>query len=600
MIALVLALFLLGAVIALRLSEPLPMPPQIAENTPAIRASTPIPTVTTAPEAAPTEPATAAPNPAASPIALPTLEPGVWREAVIAPECVLKLNPLLAGFNPMDQDVSSLIFEGLFKLDAYGSPVPALAAAPPRISADGLTYVISLRQDVLWQDGMPFTSADVAYTIGLLQSAQFSGPSDLYIFWRSVEFDALNANVVRFKLAQPLASFLDYLRIGILPAHALSGTHAADLTAHPFNLSPIGTGPYQFESLLTDGQHIRGVRLRASATFAARPEAQGKALIPQVEVICYPSFDAARAAYMRGEVNSISDVPPNAVQSLKNVPLTLYSAYKPALGAVIFNWNRENAPYFRDVRFRQALAKALDRNALIAEFMADRAVAADTPILPSSWAFARDVKCPAFDPSAPDAARNFLNQVQITPPPADPNATPPAPGGYAFQLMLPDDAALAALGQKIAEVWRGLGIQVESVVVDRATFRERLTAGTFDAALVELTFSPGADPDPYSVWRMLPRDGGLNFGNMNERRLSELVEAGRQTTNGIARATLYREFQKLFCDRAAAIVLYYPIYYYAADSRLAGVQFGFLSRASDRFRTVEDWQITAGESRLIP
>lgn len=591
LIALVLALFLLGAVIVLRLSEPQPTPPQIAQNTPAIRASTPIPTVTNAPQAT----ATPVELVTASPLALATLEPGIWPEAVVAPECVLKLNPLLAGFNPIDQDVSALIFEGLFKLDAYGSPVPALAASQPRISADGLTYVISLRQDVLWQDGMPFTSADVAYTIGILQSAQFSGTSDLHIFWRSVEFDALNAHTVRFKLAQPLASFLDYLRIGILPQHALDGTHAADLTTHPFNLAPIGTGPYQFESLLTDGQQIRGVRLRAAATFAARPEAQGKVLIPQFEIICYPSFDAARAAYARGEVNSISDVPPSAVQGLKSVPMTLYSAYKPALGAVIFNWDRENVPYFRDVRFRQALAKTLDRGALIAEFMADRAVAANTPILPSSWAFARDVKCPAFDSSAPDAARNFLNQVQITPPPADPNATPPAPGGYAFQLMLPDDAALAALGQKIAEAWRGLGIQVESVVVDRATFRERLMAGTFDAALVELNFAPGADPDPYSVWRQLPRDGGLNFGNMNERRLSELVESGRQTTDGIARAALYREFQKLFCDRAAAIALYYPIYYYAADSRLAGVQFGFLSRASDRFRTVLDWQISADE-----
>jgi peptide/nickel transport system substrate-binding protein len=451
-----------------------------------------------------------------------------------------------------------------------------------------------LREDVRWHDGEPFTSADVIFTISLMQAEDFSGAPDLRNFWRTVEVDALNAQTVRFKLAQPLAAFPDYLRIGILPEHALRGVTGRALATHPFNLNPIGTGAYQFERLLSDGVRLRGVRLRAAPTFAARPEAAEGYALRQLDLICYPTWDEARAAFERGEVNSLSDVPSAVVQSLKALPLTLYTAYKPAVGAIIYNWASDSAPFFRDVRFRQALARSVDRAALVTQFMADRAVVANTPVLPSSWAYAPEISCPSYDPSTPEAAARSLAQVQITPPPeSDPNApeaSPPQHAGYRFQLLLSDDAAQAALGQAVAEAWRALGLGVDVVVVDRTTFRERLANGSFEAALVELDLAPSADPDPYSLWRQVPSEGGLNFGRLNDRRISELLEAARQTTDGSARVALYAEFQRLFCDRAAALVLYYPIYYYGVDARLSGVQLGFVSQPADRFRTLGAWR----------
>lgn len=590
LLALLLAVLLLGAVIALRLSET-PPAPTATPSVPTLPSATPPPTLISA-ELPPT-PTAVPPRPA---VALPPIEQGVLREALIAPSCILKLNPLLAGFNQADRDVTALIFEGLMKTDAYGNAVPNLAAGLPRISNDGLTYVFTLREDVRWHDGEPFTSADVVFTISLMQAEDFSGSPDLRDFWRTVEVDALNAQTVRFTLAQPLATFPDYLRIGILPEHALRGTTGRTLATHPFNLNPIGTGPYQFDRLLGDGVRLRGVRLRAAPTFAARPEAAEGYALRQLDLLCYPTWDEARAAFERGEVNSLSDVPSAVVGSLKALPLTLYTAYKPALGAVIYNWASQTAPFFRDVRFRQALARSVDRAGLVAQYMADRAVVANTPILPSSWAYAREVSCPSYDPSAPEAAARSLAQVQITPPPpeSDPNAPeaspPPSSVGYRFQLLLSDDAAQAALGQAVAEAWRSLGLGVDVVVVDRVTFRERLANGSFEAALVELDLAPSADPDPYSLWRQVPSEGGLNFGGLNDRRISELLEAARQTTDGSARVALYAEFQRLFCDRAAALVLYYPIYYYGADSRLEGVQLGFVSQPADRFRTLGAWR----------
>jgi peptide/nickel transport system substrate-binding protein len=587
LLALFLAIVLLAAVVTLRLSET-PIRPQPAAT---LVTQSP-PSATLSPMRVSAElPATPLPRSAAM---LPPVEQGVLREALISPSCILKLNPLLEGFNQADRDVTALIFEGLMKTDAYGNAVPSLAAGPPRVSNDGLTYVFTLRKDVLWHDGEPFTSADVLFTISLMQAEDFGGAPDLRNFWRTVEVDALNAQTVRFRLAQPLATFPDYLRIGILPEHALRGVTGRTLVTHPFNLNPIGTGAYQFERLLSDGVRLRGVRLRAAPTFAARPEAAEGYALRQLDLICYPTWDEARTAFERGEVNSLSDVPSAVVQSLKALPLTLYTAYKPALGAVIYNWASDSAPFFRDVRFRQALARSVDRSALVTQFMADRAVVANTPILPSSWAYAPEISCPSYDPDAPEAAVRSLAQVQIAPQPErDPNApreAPPQHARYRFQLLLSDDVAQAALGQAVAEAWRALGLSVDAVVVDRVTFRERLANGSFEAALVELDLAPSADPDPYSIWRQVPSEGGLNFGRLNDRRISELLESARQTTDGSARVALYAEFQRLFCDRAAALLLYYPIYYYGVDTRLSGVQLGFVSQPADRFRTLGAWR----------
>jgi peptide/nickel transport system substrate-binding protein len=126
--------------------------------------------------------------------------------------------------------------------------------------------------------------------------------------------------------------------------------------------------------------------------------------------------------------------------------------------------------------------------------------------------------------------------------------------------------------------------------VDAATLQTRLEKGDFDAALVELSFEPNADPDPYVFWHQGQAGSGQNYGGMDDRRISETLEQARRDSNGLNRVALYRRFQELFAERVPALVLYYPLYTYAADARLQGVQLGFLSSPSDRFRHLKDWR----------
>jgi peptide/nickel transport system substrate-binding protein len=133
----------------------------------------------------------------------------------------------------------------------------------------------------------------------------------------------------------------------------------------------------------------------------------------------------------------------------------------------------------------------------------------------------------------------------------------------------------------------GLGVTVEAV--DAVTLRQRLEAGDFDAAMVEFGFEPNADPDPYVFWHQGQVGLGQNYGGMNDRRISEALEGARRDATGLHRVEYYRRFQALFAERVPALVLYYPLYTYAVDSRLQGLQLGFLSNPSDRFRSLQDW-----------
>jgi peptide/nickel transport system substrate-binding protein len=580
--------------------------------------------------AAATETATPTPVPAVQ--TTPTPAPGTETqllppgEPTPAPENILvealigqinKLNPLLATNNPVDRDITSLIFEGLTTTNDYGEIIPDLAKSWT-VSQDGLEYIFLLRDDVLWQDGIPFTADDVALTMNIMADPLFPGAASLNEFWRTVEVDVLDTSTIRFRLTQPLASFPDQLRIGIIPAHVFNGMPVDQIERHPFNLAPIGTGPYQIETLTASAGQIDGIQLRVAPVYRQRPEGASGYELDRIVFRTYPTAEAALDAFRQGEVNSISTIPYDLQAQANQIPgLCLYTAVEPHVGVLIYNWER-NAKYVRNPRARLALAHAIDRAALVTKYLAGRAIPADSPLLPGSWAYEAGLVWPSYDP---DLAKALLDTAMSsvapaeTPPPAEeanapseeeatpenpdaappeekPTSTPPANGSSRLTILTPDDPALVGLTSKIASDWKALGLKIKVEAVDAGTLRARLEAGDFDMALIELSFEPSADPDPYVFWHQGQYGSGQNFGGMDDRRISEALEMARRDPTGINRVIHYHDFQELFAERVPALVLYYPLYIYAADARLQGVQLGFMSSPSDRFRHIQDWTFT--------
>ena len=364
---------------------------------------------TSTPAAEPSATSTATPPPAATLPASQEASPAaleiVYREGLLG--SVRRLNPVFAHLNAVDRDIASLIYEGLFASNDYGAPVPRLAERFVA-SRDGYELVVELRRDALWQDGLPFGADDVIYTMSLLADPAYAEFSDMSRFWSTLETQKLDEHTVRFRLAQPLASFQSLLTIGILPEHALRGINASQLARHPFNLSPIGTGPYQLRSLQADaGGQIREVRLQAAPVYAKRADRAGDYAIRDLSFRLYADAAAALEAYGRGEIDALANVGSRA--DLLSLPGSqVYSQLESSLTALIYNWEE---PLFQDRRLRRSLALALDIPALIsAQFSAD-ATAADSPLIPGLAAYQPNAFWYAHDP---DQARTLFSSAQAT------------------------------------------------------------------------------------------------------------------------------------------------------------------------------------------
>lgn len=593
--ALVVTGVLFFASLAVRLApapEPT-LPPTLQDTTPVASPTTLQPSATPEPTALPTDVFSNQPRAVVA----------THREALIGQ--VQRLNPLLAALNPVDGDITALIFEGLTRLNAYGEPVGALAQTWV-VSSDGLEYVFILRQDVLWQDGTPFNADDVVFTMGLLSSSDFPGAPAIGAFWRTVETQKLGDHLVRFRLTQPLASFLTQLTIGILPEHALRGIRAAQLIDHRFNLTPVGTGPYQLEALRTsDGQTISRVDLRVAPVYRQRAEGQAQPFaISRVSFVLYPTFEAAAAALGSGQVDGLAARDMNERQTLMAIPTTrVYTAIAPSVGMLIYNWDETDRRFFKEQRVRVALQTGLNRTTPVETRLANRAIAANSPLLPGAWAYL-EVPYPNTDLlSAIDQLRrsNIVRPNAAAPTPEE-GATPlPAPTLdptqplYSFRILVWDDPLIVSMAQEIATQWTlrdpGTGVNTLNVTLDAvplALYQTRLENGEFDAAIVELPLQ--ADPDVYAYWHSGQYPDGLNYGGVNDDRLSEQLERARREPNGINRVTLYHEFQRDFMERAVALPLYYPLYSYAINPNIRNVQLGFISAPPDRLRTLGAWE----------
>ncbi len=516
-------------------------------------------------------------------------ETPTFREALVG--SVQRLNPLFASLNPVDHDITELIFEGLTRINEFGEPLPNLAESWV-ISSDGLEYVIRLRKDVLWQDGIPFSSADVAYTVSILQDPQFPGEAALGAFWQTIEMQVLDADLIRFRLTQPLGKFLDALSIGILPEHALRGTTAVGLANHPFNLAPIGTGDYQIEALRADSSGaLNIVDLRAAPAYRTRPEGQGGYVIDRMRFQLFASFDAALAAVSNGQVDGLAARNRTERAALLTLPdVNIHTTVAPTMGVLIFNWNRDTTRFFREQRVRVALQTGLDRSSIIARYLSNQAIVANSPLIPGSWAYSSDLAWPTPDLNA---ARTMLENAN--PRLGDDQATAAASAGvrFSFRILAPEDAAMSSIAGEIAAQWTQLGINVTTDVVDAATYTARLESGDFDAAIVELSMGSSADPDVYNFWDQ-GQPGGHNYGSLDDRRIAEELERARRDYSGINRAIRYHSFQADFVERAIAIPLYYPLFTYATRSNVSGVQLGYEASPSSRFATLREWSFGLG------
>ena len=528
--------------------------------------------------------------PVLQPVTEPVNQPavgGVYAEGLVGK--MVRLNPILDYFNRVDREVNRLLFSGLIRFDDHGLPQADLADSWG-ISRDGTIYNFSIRSNAKWHDGQPVTSDDIIFTIDLMRQDNAPIPQDLRELWKKVDIRRLDDKTLQFLLPEPFAPFLDYLTFGVLPAHLVGDLSLDQIIDSPFNLQPVGSGPYKFKTLLVENGVVVGVELAANKNYY-----QQAAFIEEIVFRYYPDSQTALNAYIKGDIQGLGDVSVDILPRVLAEPgLNLNTGRLPQLSLVYFNLAQTTKPFFQDANVRKALLMGLNRQRMIDLALAGQGILADGPIFPGTWAYYDGI--PRIDYDAVTAVEMIKTAGYTLPADGGVVRTNAEGAALSFEFLYQDDAVHKTLAESIQKDWTNLGVEVQLKALPLDQLLSALEGRTYEAALVDLDLVRSPDPDPYPFWHQAQAANGQNYSGWDDRQASEYLEQARITLDYTERSRLYRNFQVRFAQELPALPLFYPVYRYAVSKDVQGVRMGPLFDTSDRFNTLPGWFLVTKNS----
>ncbi len=169
---------------------------------------------------------------------------GSFREGIVGQPRFI--NPIYGETNDVDRTLIGLTYSGLMTYDGEGKLVNDLVKNY-QISPDGTAYTFQLKDDLYWQDGERLTADDVLYTIQTIQNSDYKSP--LRANWLNVDAAKISDSSFVLRLNSPYNAFLETCTVKIIPQHIWSQILPENFALSPYNLQPIGSGPYVLNKL---------------------------------------------------------------------------------------------------------------------------------------------------------------------------------------------------------------------------------------------------------------------------------------------------------------------------------------------------------------
>jgi peptide/nickel transport system substrate-binding protein len=448
------------------------------------------------------------------------------------------------GTDDSSQKIHDLIFDNLVTLDEHLRIVPKLAERLDH--PDPLTYVATLRRGVHFHDGHELTSDDVVYTYQCMLDPDFVSPKKGgYKELASVE--ARDRYTVVFTLKTPFESFP--VNMNVLPIVPKGA--GPELRDHP-----IGTGPYRFVRYAVDDQ----VELQAfDDYYGGRPKNDGLILriIPD---------EVMRGLELRkGTIDLfVNDVSPDIVQQLRHDP-ALQTVEAPGVDYQYIGLNLLD-PALKDVRVRQALAYAIDRQAIVDYLRRGLAAPSIGMLPPLSWAFAPD----AFSfPHDPAKAKALLDEAGYPDPDGDGPAT-----RLTLTLKVSNIEFNRLQSSVIQQDLRAIGVALDIRTYEFATLYADVLSGNFQLYFLQWTAGSLADPD---ILRRVFHSNqvppaGFNRGHFSDPQVDALLDEASSSHDEQRRLALYQEVQRRVAIEVPYISLWYKTNVAVAQRSLTGVQ----------------------------
>ncbi|WP_241657785.1 peptide-binding protein [Anaerobacillus alkaliphilus] len=469
-------------------------------------------------------------------------------------------------------DVIDLLFAGLVRSNENLEIIPHIAVDYPEVSEDGLEWIYTLHQGVKFHDGTELTAEDVEFTYNIFKNPDYTGPR-AGSFSNVETIEAIEKYKVKFTLSQADARFPTLAGYGILPKHILADVPVGDLGEYQeFNQkNPIGAGPFKFVSW-TPGQNL--------VVEAFDDYFEGRPYLDRVTFRFASDSNALVLLMQTGDIDWMI-APPAELATIETFNHARISNTL-ALRYDYIGWNLQN-PLFEDVKVRQALTHAIDRQEIVDTIMEGNATVAHAPVSPLSWAYNDNV--PKFD-FDPEKAKSLL---------AEAGWEPGADGvlqkdgkKFSFTILSNDGNVVRRdIGIIVQQYLGQIGIEVKAEQMEWGAFLDKINPPNYDFDAVVLAWGLGLDPDPSAIWSSKEIENGLNNISYRNARVDEIAETNTQILDQAERAKALAEVWQILAEEQPYTYMYYPQQFVALNKKVQG----FTHHPRANMYRVNEWWI---------
>ena len=458
----------------------------------------------------------------------------------------LTLDPGMIG-DDASLFIAAQLFEGLVKVDRAYNVLPAVAARW-KVTDRGRRYLFRLREGQRWSDGHPLTAGDfeyawkrnlrpasqapVAHLLYVIENARPFGEGEIDDA-EKVGVTALDDLTLEVRLEEPTAYLPHLLAHAIaypLPRWAVEGHEKNWTDPERF----VGNGAYRL------AERQPGAKLVLSKNPCYQGPFRGNVERVECPSPILADFQSALESYAAGNLDAVSLMYADAgtiAQARVAHSRELVFAPQPSILYLTF---RSDRPPFGDVRVRQALVHAVDREALVRE-------ASEGQYLPATGGFVPP-GMPAHSPDIglvydPGQARELLAQAGYPRGQGFPGVSWLYFGGSAGEPIVPF----------LQRAWReNLGLELQAQSVKAGVLFERLER---DPASLTLAGWSADYPDPDSLLRVpFHSREGLNVPHWHNAHFDALVEEAAHVADQTKRITLFQEADRILVSEEAVIM----------------------------------------------
>jgi len=280
---------------------------------------------------------------------------------------------------------ASQLFATPLMFDSDWNPQPYLAKSW-KISDDGLSVTLKLREDAVFHDGKPITSEDVAFSIMTIKANH-----PFKTMMGAVEkVDTPDPHTAVLRLSQPHPAVLLALSqplCSIIPKHVFGD--GQDLKTHPMNLKPVGSGPFKFVEY-KPGEHV--VMEAHEDFFLGAPKIKKFVL-----KIIKDGVNRLTSMEQNEVQLDVYVAAPTDIKRYEKIKHLVVEPMGPAVGNIIWLAFNTRKPPLDNVKVRQAIAYAFDRNFIIKRLHHSFSRPATGPIVPASPYYSADVEAYNLD-----------------------------------------------------------------------------------------------------------------------------------------------------------------------------------------------------------